>query len=385
MGRIERYLFRLAATAFLGGLFTLTAVIWVTQALRQLDLMTSKGQTILVFFTITGLGLPFLMAVISPVALFASVLYCLNKLNSDSELVVMNAAGISTARVLAPFGYLFLVVFAGVAALHLVIMPSSFDAITGLTTRVHADFIANFARPGAFTELEAGFVFHYRERGRDGSLRGVFIQDRRDPARPATFIAETGKIVEKDGDTYLLLLTGSTQTPHGSGDSSIITFDDYAIDLSQFIHRGDAVKRPREQSTFALLKPDPGDHWPPSVIGQARAELLDRFTAPLYVFAGGMIAFAALGEARTTRQGRSLAIIGAVAAFAVVRILGIALVLLMRGKNGAPPPVWVPVAAWGVPLATTLVALDFIFSGLISRLARAGRRARVALVPAAAR
>ena len=39
---------------------------------RQLDLMTDKGQTILVFLTITGLGMPFLTAVIAPVALFAA-------------------------------------------------------------------------------------------------------------------------------------------------------------------------------------------------------------------------------------------------------------------------------------------------------------------------
>ena len=98
-----RYLFRTASLAFLGGLATLTSVIWVTQALKQLDLMTSKGQTILVFLTITGLGLPFLTAIIAPVALFASVLYCLNKLNGDSELIVMSAAGVSPRRLLAPF------------------------------------------------------------------------------------------------------------------------------------------------------------------------------------------------------------------------------------------------------------------------------------------
>ena len=113
MLRIERYLFRTAATAFLAGLLTLTAVIWVTQALKQLDLMTGKGQTILVFLTMTGLGLPFLTAIIAPVALFASVLYCLNKLNGDSELVVMSASGVSTARLLRPFLALFALVFMG--------------------------------------------------------------------------------------------------------------------------------------------------------------------------------------------------------------------------------------------------------------------------------
>jgi lipopolysaccharide export system permease protein len=365
MLRIERYLFRTATSAFLAGLLTLTAVIWVTQALKQLDLMTSKGQTILVFLTVTGLGLPFLTAVIAPVALFASVLYCLNKLNGDSELVVMSASGISTARLLFPFLALFALVFVGVAALYIEIMPRSFQAIQTLTARVHADFIANFARPGAFTELEAGFVFHYRERANDGSLRGVFIQDRRDATAITTYIAEVGEIVEKEGETYLLLLKGSTQRPRASGDSAIITFDDYAIDLSQFIGKGDAIRRPRERTTWQLFAGDSRD--PGQLSVQLRAELLDRFTSPFYAFAAGLIGFAALGEARTTRQGRGLAIISAVLVFAAVRLFGITVSLLMRGKGGASPPLWVPITVWAIPLVACAVSLDAIFGGPLTR------------------
>ena len=373
MLRIERYLFRTAASAFLAGLATLTAVIWVTQALKQLDLMTSKGQTILVFLTVTGLGIPFLTAAIAPVALFASVLYCLNKLNGDSELVVMSASGISTRRLLFPFLALFTLVFLAVGALHVEIMPRSFLAIQTLAARVHADFIANFARPGAFTELESGFVFHYRERANDGSLRGVFIQDRRDPTAIATYIAEVGEIVEKEGETYLLLLKGSTQRPRASGDSAIITFDDYAIDLSEFIRKGDQIRRPRERTTWQLIAPDARE--PPQLVGQLRAELFDRMTSPLYAFAAGLIAFAALGEARTTRQGRGWAIVSAILVFAAVRLLGITASLLMRGKGGAAPPVWVPISMWAIPLVACAASLDAIFDGPLKRGVQAARRA----------
>ena len=131
----------------------LTGVVWVTQALRQIDLMTSKGQTILLFLLITGLALPSLVAFIAPVALFAGILYTLNKLNGDSELVVMAAAGVSPARLLRPMALLSAAVFAVVALRSISrFMPWSFGAIETLTTFVRADFIANFARPGAFTD-----------------------------------------------------------------------------------------------------------------------------------------------------------------------------------------------------------------------------------------
>ena len=96
--RLERS-FRMAAGAFLASLTTLTGIIWITGALKEISLLTSKGQTLLVFFAITGLGLPFLLASIAPIALFGSVLYCLNRLNSDSELIVHERGrGIARAR-----------------------------------------------------------------------------------------------------------------------------------------------------------------------------------------------------------------------------------------------------------------------------------------------
>jgi lipopolysaccharide export system permease protein len=345
----------------------------LTQALRQLDLMTDKGQTILVFLTITGLGLPFLTAVIAPVALFNAVLYALNKLNSDSELVVMSAAGVPPGRLLAPFVALFIIVYGLVSALYLEVMPRSFDAIQSLTGRIHADFIANFARPGVFSELEAGFIFHYRERGPDGSLRGVFIQDRRDPQQISTYIAETGQLVDKNGESFLLLLKGSTQRPRGAGDSSLVTFEDYAIDLSQFIHQGDGVARPRERDTWSMLR---GTDVPPQLSGQVRAELFDRFINPLYAFSAGLIGFAALGEARTTRQGRGLSIGVAVAAFGLLRFLGIAISFLLRGKPGVPLAFWIPASAIAIPVVSSIASLDIIFGGPIASLAR---RAKTAL------
>ena len=371
MTRIERYIFRTAALAFLAGLFALTAVVWVTQALRQFDLLTSKGQTIVVFLTMTGLTIPSLVAIIAPAALFAGVLYCLNKLNGDSELVVMSASGVSPGALLRPFLLLYCAVFALVGAMTLKVMPWSFDLIQELTAKIHADFITNFARAGAFTELEAGFVFHYRERGPDGSLHGVFMQDRRDPAHITSYIAELGQTVEKDGLNYLVLAKGSYQRPQESGDSAIVSFDNYTIDLSQFTPKEETSKRPRERDTGELLFPDPHDETATRLQGRLRAELLDRLTSPLYAFAAGLIGFAALGEARTTRQGRGVAIGVAVLTFAGVRLMGIAANTFVVSRPNAE------FFIWAIPLVTCLACFDAIFKGPLSRVGARVRQVSV--------
>src|SRR3954462_11505044 len=103
MNLLERYILKIAFGAFLSCLLALTGVIWITQALKELDLLTSKGQTILMFLTVTGLSLPTLVTVIAPVALLIATIYTLNRLNGDSELMGMGAAGMAPGRLLSPF------------------------------------------------------------------------------------------------------------------------------------------------------------------------------------------------------------------------------------------------------------------------------------------
>ena len=99
MGSIGRYMFRATMGAFLITLVSLT-VIWFTQAMRDFDLITSQRQTLLVFVGITGMIVPLLVMMIAPIALVMAAAHVLNKLSSDSEIIVMNAAGVSPWRLL---------------------------------------------------------------------------------------------------------------------------------------------------------------------------------------------------------------------------------------------------------------------------------------------
>jgi lipopolysaccharide export system permease protein len=71
--------------------------------------------------------------------------------------------------------------------------------------------------------------------------------------------------------------------------------------------------------------------------GRIRAELLDRFTNPLYALTFGMIALAALGKPRTTRQGRSGAMVTAVVAVLLIRVAGFGVSNLAVRLPGAVP------------------------------------------------
>jgi lipopolysaccharide export system permease protein len=324
MGSINRYIFRTTFGAFLVVLVSLTAVIWVTQALRDFDLVTNQGQTILVFMGITGLIIPLLVLVIAPIALLIATAHVLNKLSTDSEIIVMNAAGMSPWLLFRAFMTVAVVVSLLVAAIDAYFAPKGLRMLRDWLTEVRANVVSNIVQPGRFTSIENGVTIHIRERRPNGQLAGIFLDDRRNQAERITVLAEAGELLDNDKGTFLILKDGIVQRQAtDQRDPAMVVFDRYAFDLSQFSGGPQAVKYSvRERYLWQLIWPDPKDtsfvHNP----GQFRAELHDRLMAPFYPLAFVVIAFAYLGAPRTTRQSRTMSMFGAISGVALLRLIG---------------------------------------------------------------
>ena len=143
-----------------------------------------------------------------------------------------------------------------------------------------------------------------------------------------------------------------------SRDSSIVAFERYAIDLAALNQdEGQVIYKPRERTTTQLLFPDQQEGYFKMQEGRFRAELHERLSGWLHPLAMMMIAFAALGDARTTRQGRGAAIAAAVVAVGVLRIVGFAASsAAVRSPSGL-------IAVYGAPLAVIGAALLIALQG----------------------
>src|SRR5262249_58559396 len=109
----------------------------------------------------------------------------------------------------------------------------------------------------------------------------------------------------------------------GQRDPAMVVFDRYAFDLSQFAGGAQSAKYSiRERYLWQLLFPDPKDQFYIEQPGQFRAELHDRLMAPLYPLAFAIIAYAYLGAPRTTRQSRTLSMLGAIGGGGAPRFVG---------------------------------------------------------------
>jgi lipopolysaccharide export system permease protein len=325
MGSIDKYIFRTTLASFALVLVSLTGVIWITQALRGIDLMTSQGQTIITFLGITSLVIPALVLIIAPIALMIAISHTLNKLATDSEIIVMNAAGFSPYRLFRPFFFATCVVATLVIFIAAFLAPDGLRRIKQWDAEITADVLTNILQPGRFAQLDQNLTIRIRDRLPGGVLGGIFVDDRRDPKERVTIIADHGTVLKTDTGSYLILEDGNLERFEvGKRDPALVAFGRYAFDMSKFSQGRDVALGIRERYIWELVSPDEDDPIFKQMGGQFRAELHDRFMAPVYPFAFAVLTFAFLGTPRTTRQSRNFSIGGSILAVFGLRMAGFA-------------------------------------------------------------
>jgi lipopolysaccharide export system permease protein len=340
MGSIDKYIFRTTLASFALVLVSLTGVIWITQALRGIDLMTSQGQTILTFLGVTSLAIPVLVLIIAPIALMIAISHTLSKLATDSEIIVMNAAGLSPIRLFRPFLYATVVVALLVAFIGAYLAPDGMRRLKRWDAEITADVLANILQPGRFAQLDQNLTIRVRERQPGGLLVGIFVDDRRDPKERVSIIADHGTVLKNDSGSFLVLEDGNLQRFEiGKTDPALVAFGRYAFDMSKFSnHAGkDVIYGIRERYLWELISPPPDDPMFQQMAGQFRAELHDRLMAPIYPFAFAALTFAFLGSPRTTRQSRNFSMGSSIAAVFGLRMAGFACSVLAAKSEFAAP------------------------------------------------
>jgi len=310
MKLIERYIFRRAGVATLVTLGSLAGVVWIIQALKELDVITTKGQTIIAYLALTTLAIPMLLLAVIPVALLLATVFTVNSMNANSELVVVNASGASSWVLAKPLLTLALLcsLFTGLVG-HFV-SPWSLMALKIFATEMRADLVQIIIKEGTFTQVDSGVVVHVAKREAGGVLSGLLISDEREPGKSVIFTASRGYVTKKDGGSYLLLREGEIQQREATSDNvTVIAYDSYIFDLSSLaakVELGDI--RPKERTTPELLSPDPNDKYYQERPGLYRAQVHERFSEMLWPFTYVIVILAFAGYARSNRQSHGSAI-----------------------------------------------------------------------------
>lgn len=337
---LDRYVLRqlfLGLIAMTGGA---VALIWLTQSLRFVSLVVDRGLSMRTFLGLTSLLVPGFVAIILPISTFLVVLFLYQRLLGDRELTVMRAAGLSPFQLARPGITCAIVVTLACYMLNLWIVPASYHAFRRYEFQIRNRIAAFLVQEGVFNQLSPDMTVYVRSRTSDGTLRGVLVEDDRQPGAHATILAERGSLLIVDNKPRVVLYNGSRQEiDRKTGRLNVLSFKRNAIDLTPEKKDAEDLRDAAEMSIGELL--DPSN---PEISerdrGKFAVEAWRRLTTPLTVLSFAMIGLFAALRGTFSRHGSITRPLGAI--LCVVGLLALSLMLQnLAGRHlGLVPLMW---------------------------------------------
>lgn len=231
MKKLNTYITKQIIVGFLLVSFSLMSIIWLSQSLRFLDLIASKGISIGMFVELTTLLMPRIFTILAPISLFAAILFVYNRMLSDQELVVMKSAGISPWQLSKPSLFVGLILLVANIYVMNIGIPKAEDAFNNLEWKIKNNVSHLMFREGEFTNLQRNLTVFVTSHDDDGSVGGVIINDERNPNNRSTTTAEKGMIIQTDKGPRIILANGNRQEINKNGNFSSISFEKYSVDF----------------------------------------------------------------------------------------------------------------------------------------------------------
>ena len=236
LSRFDRYL--LSQLLMLFGFFALILVLvyWVNRAVVLFDTLIADGQSAWVFLEFTVLTLPGVIALVLPLACFIASIYVINRLTTDSEMVVIQATGFSPFRLARPvFVYGVIATVLTLSLTHFLVPMSSAQYNTR-SAEVSQNLTARLLVEGRFMSPANGITVYIREITHEGELLDVFLSDTRSDTETVTYTATRAYLLRTETGPQLLMRDGMAQTLNTRTQNLLITnFDDFAYDVSDLI------------------------------------------------------------------------------------------------------------------------------------------------------
>ena len=208
---LSKYITKQIFIGFLLIAFSLLAMLWLTQSLRFVEMVTRQGLPVYLFTEMTSLLMPRIFNVLSPIAVFVSVLFVYNRLISDRELVVMQSAGIKPNESAVPAWVIgILMSVFNIYVMNLAI-PQAESHFRELEWRVKNNITQMIFREGEFTPLKNGITIFIDKHENDGSVSGIFVSDESKPNVKVTLTAEKGRLIQTPNGPRILFINGVRQ------------------------------------------------------------------------------------------------------------------------------------------------------------------------------
>ncbi|MBL0371240.1 LptF/LptG family permease [Rhizobium sp. KVB221] len=367
MTLLESYIFRRVFRMFLVALVPVLAIIWTTQVLSRINLVTDSGQSIGSFAMLATFILPTIIPVVLPFALIIGATQTLQTMNNDSEFAVIDGAGAARKTIYKPVLLVASLLCVASFTIDNFVEPVSRLGMRKTIAATYADLLSSVIEEKAFRKIDDGLYVQISERLKGRVMRGLFVADSRDPRFEMLYYAREGAVDEGGGT--LIMKDGEIHRKALDSSVSIIHFDSYSFDLSELSEtRGQAKLRATDRDLAFLFNPNPKDPDYMEKPQEYRAELHRRLTDWFFPVTFALISLAIAGSAHSHRERTIHPLIPALGVAFAVR-WG-AFFLANRIEASASAIVWLYVFVIGLNL--------LLIAGIVRNSRHLGKRSLIA-------
>lgn len=334
------YIFKNVSIATIFVSLCLSAIIFLTQSLRFLELVIESGASSTSFWILTFLALPRFFEVIVPIAFMGAVLFIYNRMSIDSELVVIRATGKSPLSLAKPVLLLSVFVTLFLTVMTMWAAPKSLSTMQEMRQLIKAQFSTALFREGVFNNFGKGLTLYIKERAPNGELHGIIMHDTRDPKVAATTILAERGILRLTDEGYQVVVNDGARQSYKKDNNGQTTdifqnlkFKSYSIDLPDSEQARIRWAEPDERTVFELLNPDPDSQRDMESLRDFKVDFHRRIITPFLAPVFAMIALSCLLLGQTGRRGQSNKITLAIGLSIVVQGLYIASFNIARNSD----------------------------------------------------
>ena len=303
---LTRYIAKQVFIGFLLVSFSLLTMLWLTQSLRFVEMVTRQGLPVYLFAEMTSLLMPRIFNVLSPIAVFVSVLFVYNRLNADRELVAMQSSGISpwqNAKGALLVGLL--LVFFNIYVINWGV-PIAEQRFRDLEWRVKNNLTQMIFCEGEFTTLKNGLVIFIDKHNDDGSVNGIFVSDETKPDIKTTLTAEKGRLIQTDKGSRILFINGVRQEINKKDFKfNTLVFSRYSEEFNNIDKHQKKNASVREKNFWELLHAAKNPNLTPQEVRKDIVEAHRRIVAPLYNLVFALMACVGLLVGLFNRRGQA--------------------------------------------------------------------------------
>ena len=296
MQKLTSYILKDLLVSFLITTVSLLCLVWLMQSMRFIEQILNEGIPVSIFFELSALIIPTILSLILPFTYFVAILYVYNRLSNESELVVMQASGVSYISMAKPAFYFSIILMLCSYLLTLYIVPASYRSFKNLQDLIRTDYSSALLQEGVFNDVAKGITIYVESRVSANQLRGILVHDQRNEQQaPSTFLAEIGTISQTTEGPRLTMLRGSRQQVSKSGNLALLEFDNYTLDIKALDEASNyRWLEPRERFLHELFSPNMEEYDNIKNLQIFRAEGHQRITQPIYILTFAAIALTLL-------------------------------------------------------------------------------------------